>query len=152
MKLTTILACTLLLSLPLAAAESGVFTENFAEAQRTARETNRPLLLEFTGSDWCPPCRAMASEVLGTEEFATFARENIVAVKLDFPRSRQIPENTRQQNRKLQERYDVRGYPTFILVGADGTELARHVGYMRGGVAAFTTWVRNATPAPQAAN
>ncbi len=37
------------------AAEGGGWLEDFAEASALSKKTNRPMLLEFTGSDWCPP-------------------------------------------------------------------------------------------------
>jgi thiol-disulfide isomerase/thioredoxin len=121
-------------------------TQDYAAAVAQAQRDNRVLVLEFTGSDWCPPCMAMGREVISTPAYHEFASANVVHVKLDFPRRTEQPAEMSARNRGLMERYKVQGFPTFVIVRADGTELARHVGYMRGGVDAFTGWVRNNTP------
>lgn len=82
------------------------------KAAEVSMKTKKPLLLFFTGSDWCGWCIRLQNEVLKTPDFAKWAKDNVVLVELDFPRrSPQLPE-IQQQNNELQQIFQVRGYPT----------------------------------------
>ena len=82
------------------------------KAAKVSMKTKKPLLLFFTGSDWCGWCIRLQKEVLKTPEFAKWAKDNVVLVELDFPRrSPQLPEIA-QQNSELQQIFQVQGYPT----------------------------------------
>lgn len=85
---------------------------NLKKASEVSIKTKKPLLLFFTGSDWCGWCIRLQNEVLKTPDFAKWAKENVVLVELDFPRrTPQLPE-IQQQNNELQQVFEVRGYPT----------------------------------------
>ena len=76
---------------------------NLEKATQVALKTKKPLLLFFTGSDWCGWCIRLQNEVLKTPEFSTWAKENVVLVEVDFPRrSPQQPE-IQSQNAQLQQ-------------------------------------------------
>jgi protein disulfide-isomerase len=85
---------------------------NLNKAAEVSMKTKKPLLLFFTGSDWCGWCIRLQNEVLKTPEFAAWAKANVVLVELDFPRrSPQLPE-IQKQNSELQQIFQVQGYPT----------------------------------------
>jgi len=85
---------------------------NLQKATEVSIKTKKPLLLFFTGSDWCGWCIRLQKEVLKTPEFNAWAKDNVVLVELDFPRrSPQIPE-IQKQNMELQQIFQVQGYPT----------------------------------------
>lgn len=111
-----------------------------------AKSSGNPVLLEFTGSDWCPPCKMMYEQVFSTDTFKDYAKENLVFVKLDFPRSIEQSDEVKTRNRELQQKFGVRGYPTVILLDSEGQELAQNVGFMGGGPEAFINWVQESTP------
>lgn len=108
-----------------------------------AAATGNKVLVQFTGSDWCPPCQALKRDVLDTEAFVSFANENLHLVELDFPRNIRQPASLVEQNRTLQEQYNIRGFPTLVLLDSEGNELDRKVGMMRGGVDAYLSWLRS---------
>ena len=85
---------------------------NMQKAVEVSMKTKKPLLLFFTGSDWCGWCIRLQNEVLRTPEFAAWAKDNAVLVELDFPRRTPQPPEIQQQNGQLQQIFDVRGYPT----------------------------------------
>ncbi|SCY51597.1 thioredoxin family protein [Flavobacterium caeni] len=89
---------------------------NLNKAADVAMKENKPLLLFFTGSDWCGWCIRLQKEVLKTPEFADWAQKNVVLVELDFPRRTPLPADLQQQNMQLQQVLEVRGYPTVWLV------------------------------------
>ena len=104
-----------------------------------ARSQNKLVLLDFTGSDWCPWCIKFNNEVLATPQFAAYAQDKLVLVKLDFPRHTPQSDDLKRANQELYERYNVQGYPSYILLDASGRELGRQVGYRPGGPDAFIT-------------
>jgi protein disulfide-isomerase len=114
---------------------------NLEQASQIAIKTKKPLLLFFTGSDWCGWCIRLQNEVLKKPEFAAWAKENVVLVELDFPRrTPQLPE-IQKQNMELQQIFEVRGYPTIWLAnptkkdGKTNLEKLGSTGYVAGGPA-----------------
>lgn len=82
------------------------------EAYAESQKTGKPILANFTGSDWCGWCHKIKREIFDTDEFKTWAAANVVLLEVDFPRSFKLPENIQQQNRSLQQAFQVTGYPT----------------------------------------
>jgi len=106
-------------------------------ALNQARSEKKMVLLDFTGSDWCPWCIKFDHEVLSTSRFAAYARTKLVLVKVDFPRRTPQPEALKQANQQLAKRFSVDGYPTYVLLNFGGKELGRQAGYAEGGADAF---------------
>jgi len=109
------------------------------KAMEISKKTKKPLLLFFTGSDWCGWCIRLQKEVLKTPEFAKWAKDNVVLVELDFPRRAQQSPELVKQNMELLQVLGVRGYPTVWFVNAskkDGKvnlEQIGSTGYVAGG-------------------
>jgi thioredoxin-related protein len=130
-------AATVLISAPLAGAEESGWLTDYKQAQQQAKANNKILLLDFTGSDWCGWCKKFDREVLLKPEFKDFARDNLVVVELDFPRAKPQPPELRKQNRELAQQYEIVGFPTILVLSADGQKLWRYDGYYPDGPAAF---------------
>jgi thioredoxin-related protein len=131
MTLKSLLASSLVLlgALSTAFAEATWLT-NFEEAKKVALKEGKPLLLDFTGSDWCPPCKLLHKNVFSTEEFAKEAAGKYVLVELDFPRTKQLAPELKAQNSELQKKYAITGFPTVLLVDAKtGEVFGRSVGF-----------------------
>jgi len=129
-------AAFIFISGPFAAAESDWVTD-YKKAQQEAKAGNKFLLLDFTGSDWCGWCKRFDREVLLQPEFKDFARDNLVVVELDFPRAKQQTPELKKQNRELAQQYEIVGFPTIVVLSADGQKLWRYDGYFPDGPAAF---------------
>ncbi|MBP8256220.1 MAG: thioredoxin family protein [Opitutaceae bacterium] len=112
------------------------WTDSFPEAVKLARDRQRQVFMFFTGSDWCEWCKRLDAEVLSTPEFARYAADKFVLLKLDFPHNVQQPEDLSAQNRALAKRFRVDGFPTMIVFSSDGKRLA-NLGYEPGGPAPF---------------
>jgi protein disulfide-isomerase len=108
------------------------WSENYKAVQKLAQEKNLPIMINFTGSDWCMWCKKLGSEVFNTKEFAAYADSSFVLFKADFPKS--IPQSAelKQQNEGLMKKYGIRGFPTIVLLSPDGT-LINQTGYQQGG-------------------
>jgi thioredoxin-related protein len=106
-------------------------------ALNQAGSENKLVLMDFTGSDWCPWCIKLDQDVFSTSQFAAYAQNKLELVKVDFLRNSPQSDDVKQANAALASRYNVNGYPTCILLDASGKELGRQVGYLEGGPDAF---------------
>ncbi|MFM7564122.1 MAG: thioredoxin family protein [Planctomycetota bacterium] len=95
------------------------WTDDAAAAVKRATAESKDMLLLFTGSDWCPPCKRLEEEVFSKAEFGPEAIKNFVLVKFDFPQTRELPPELVKQNEEWQAKYGVSGFPTVILVDKD---------------------------------
>jgi len=102
-----------------AEAQDLVWERDVNKALEISKKSKKPLLMFFTGSDWCGWCIRLQKEVLKTPEFATWANENVVLVELDFPRKNTMSAEIQNQNNQLQQLFEVRGYPTVWIVNAE---------------------------------
>lgn len=109
---------------------------DFEVAKSQAKINNKPILLIFSGSDWCGWCVKLDKEVFSTQEFKDWAAENVVTVIADFPATKQLPQELAMQNEKLKNTYNVTGFPTVFLLKDDGSVIAR-TGYQHGGAANY---------------
>lgn len=143
-----LIVCTLLISsLSLFSQENDGWLLDFDKAAELSMKTGKPILANFTGSDWCGWCIRLKKEVFVTPTFKKWAKENVILLELDYPRRLPQTEEIKKQNRELQQFFKVRGYPTLHMfnVGvADGktqiTALGK-MGYLAGGP---TPWIANA--------
>ncbi|MEM9280791.1 MAG: thioredoxin family protein [Verrucomicrobiota bacterium] len=102
-------------------AEVGRWTMDFEAAVKKAVEKKLPLMLNFTGSDWCGWCKLMDEQIFAQDVWNEFAKENVFLVTIDFPEDKSIvPEKYAARNDKLREEFEVRGYPTYIVLDSDG--------------------------------
>ena len=144
----TLIICTILIgSLSLYSQENDGWLINFDKAAELSMKTGKPILANFTGSDWCGWCIRLKKEVFVTPSFKKWAKENVILLELDYPRLTPQTEEIKKQNRELQQFFKVRGYPTLHMfnVGiAEGktqiTALGK-MGYIAGGP---TPWIANA--------
>jgi thiol:disulfide interchange protein len=92
------------------------------KAFEKAKAEKKSVLVEFTGSDWCPPCIAMRKNVFSKKEFITAASEKYILVELDFPNG---DEAVKEKNKPHAEKYKIEGFPTVILFNSEGKEFTR---------------------------
>jgi len=120
-------------------AQELVWNNNLKNSIEISNKTKKPLLLFFTGSDWCGWCIRLQTEVFKTPEFKKWANENVVLVELDFPRRTVLAPEITEQNNQLQQFFAVQGYPTVWFVNAtlnDGKinmDKLGNTGYLAGG-------------------
>ncbi len=93
-------------------AENEGWITSMEEAYQLSKKTNKPILANFTGSDWCGWCKRLTANVFTHKEFKDWAAQNVILLELDYPRAKQIPEEVRGQNASLQQAFQVTGFPT----------------------------------------
>lgn len=102
----------------------------------SARE-NKPVLVDFSGSDWCGWCIKLDREVFSKEAFLSWARKNIIFCVLDFPRDKsKVSHRQAQKNQIAARKYEIRGYPTVLILDKNGKVKAK-TGYQEGGPEAY---------------
>ena len=104
---------------------------DFAAAQKQAAAENKHLFVLFTGSDWCPWCVKLEKEFLGTKKFAAYVGTKFVPVLVDFPNKKPLSPEQTAANQALAKKYGVEGFPTILLMSADG-KVVGQAGYERG--------------------
>jgi thioredoxin-related protein len=112
------------------------WTEKYDEAMAAAKKTGRPILADFTGSDWCGWCIKLHKEVFDTKEFKEWAAANAVLYEIDFPRKTAQDAAIKAKNAELVKKYQIEGYPTILILDAEGKKLGE-LGYMAGGPKVF---------------
>lgn len=108
-------------------AGEGWLTDLDAGKKQAAAE-NKAVLVEFTGSDWCPPCKALRKNVLTTPAFNEYANKNFVLVELDFPNSKPQTPAEKQKNNAWSKQYNVNGFPTILVMDPQGNVYGGFVG------------------------
>jgi thioredoxin-related protein len=120
---------------------------NFDAAQTRSRTENKLTLINFTGSDWCPPCMRLRKEVFSQPEFASYAKEHLVLLDVDFPRRKQLAPELQAANESLARKFGIESFPTIVVLNPEG-EVLGQLGYTPGGPKAFTAKIEQMrTPA-----
>lgn len=102
---------------------------NLPQALEKAKTEKKLVLMDFTGSDWCPPCMALHKNVLTSKAFEDYADKNLVLVLVDFPKKTDLPVKLKEANEALAKEFSVDAFPTVILLDTDKKELKKTVGY-----------------------
>ncbi|BCU76468.1 thioredoxin family protein [Luteolibacter sp. LG18] len=98
------------------------WSTDLEKALATAKKEKKSVLVEFTGSDWCPPCIAMRKNVFSKKDFVDKASKKFVLVELDFPKAEK---EIAEKNKPLAEKYKIEGFPTVVLLDPQGKEFNR---------------------------
>jgi protein disulfide-isomerase len=113
------------------------------EAITVSNKEQKPMLMFFTGSDWCGWCIRLQNEVLKTDEFKKWAASNVILVELDYPRAVPQTPEIKSQNNELQQAFGIQGFPTVFFTSAESKDgkinfkgLGK-TGYVAGGPSAW---------------
>ncbi len=109
---------------------------DYKKAQEAAKASNKLVLVNFTGSDWCGWCIKLDREVFSTPQFKEYASKNLVLMEADFPRAKRQSVSVKKQNEELAMQYQVIGFPTIVVLNGDG-KVVGELGYTPGGPSAF---------------
>jgi len=118
-----------------------VWLNSVDEALEQAKKRNLPVMVVFSGSDWCGWCKRLDQEVFQQQEFKDYAKDSVICVLLDTPRS----QLSNKPHQALMEKYGVQGYPSVIVLDKEGTQIGKG-GYVRGGPSAFISQVLKGMP------
>jgi len=114
------------------------WSNNASEVFKEAKENKAPIMMNFTGSDWCIWCKRIKAEIFETPEFKAWVKEkNIVLLEVDFPRNKEQSDALKSQNNSLKKKIGVQGFPTLIII-YNGKMI--RTGYVQGGAKA---WIKS---------
>lgn len=108
---------------------------NYDSAISKAKKQHKNVLVYFTGSDWCPPCKMLKTDLFDTSEFQELS-SNYILLYIDVPRNRDlISEKQMVHNKELLTKLNKKKvFPMFKVIDAKGNELDKLSGYSMNGV------------------
>lgn len=103
---------------------------DFEEAKQISSKENKPILMYFTGSDWCSPCKMLKKDFFNTPEFEKRAQK-MVLLMVDMPRRVDvISKEQKEKNKMLVLTYNTEGsYPNIIALNSRGSIIGELSGY-----------------------
>jgi thiol-disulfide isomerase/thioredoxin len=112
-----------------ASAAEPIWLTDLDAAKAQGVKENKPVLVDFTGSDWCPPCIQLHKVVFQSAEFAAVASKYVL-VELDYPKTKSQAPELKAKNAAVSKQYGVSGFPTVLLIDAkSGDVFGKTVGF-----------------------
>ncbi len=107
---------------------------NHETALQLAKKENKNILVYFTGSDWCPPCKMLKKDLFGTNEFKNLAKDYVL-LYVDIPRNQDlISAKQMEHNKQLLSKLNKKGvFPLLKVLDPKGKELDEVSGYSMNG-------------------
>lgn len=99
--------------------------QSFKVALKKSKKEKKPVLIYFTGSDWCTPCKILDKKLFHTKKFKDLSDKDFILYEADNPRNKDLLTlNKRKENNKLIRKYKVKSYPTLVVVNHRGKMIA----------------------------
>lgn len=107
---------------------------SFDEALSNAKRLDKPIVLIFSGSDWCGPCISLDKRIWQSKEFQNYAREHYVLYKADFPRKKNnaLEESKVRENKALAEKFNPKGYFPLVVILNKNQNVLGTTGFKKG--------------------
>ena len=104
---------------------------NWSDAAALAEKKHQNVVLVFSGSDWCAPCIKLDKSIWQSSEFQDYAKDHWTMLRVDFPRKKanQLPEEQKNKNALLAEKYNKNGYFPLVLVLDPNGNILGQTGY-----------------------
>lgn len=103
--------------------EAGINFEtlSFDEAIQKAKKENKLIFLDAYAV-WCGPCKMMDRTTFKDKEVGEVFNENFINIKIDMEKG---------EGPAIAKKYQVRAYPTMMLINGDGKVEKRILGAVR---------------------
>ena len=138
LRLTAVLVATV--SFAFAGTEG--WLTNWEEAKAKSKAEKKPIQINLTGSDWCGWCIKLHKEVFSEQAFKDYAAANLILMEADFPKKSELAPELKKQNAELKKAYLNEGYPTVLLLDAEGKKLGEDIGYLKGGPEVYVKTIK----------
>ncbi|WP_350288692.1 thioredoxin family protein [uncultured Croceitalea sp.] len=101
---------------------------------KQAKKDKKNVLIYFTGSDWCPPCKMLKKDLFETDAFKELSEEYVL-LYVDIPRNKDIlTAEQYSKNKSLLPKYNKKGvFPLMAVVSSNGVLLDDYSGYSMNG-------------------
>lgn len=103
---------------------------DYDEAKAISLKEKKPILVYFTGSDWCSPCKMLKKDFFSTPEFEERASK-MVLLMVDMPRRLDIiSKEQKKKNEIMVHMYNRTGsYPNLVALNSKGSIIGELNGY-----------------------
>lgn len=107
-----------------------IWLTDFNEAKEISIKEKKPILVYFTGSDWCSPCKMLKKDFFNTPKFEERASK-MVLLMVDMPRRMDIiTKEQKEKNLNLVRTYNSSGgYPNLVALNGEGHIIGELGGY-----------------------
>tara|TARA_R110002049_G_scaffold17731_3_gene68665 strand:+ start:52946 stop:53338 length:393 start_codon:yes stop_codon:yes gene_type:complete len=107
--------------------------KDYKVALEQAKNQHKPLLLVFSGSDWCAPCIKLDREIWRSENFRAYSKNNYILYKADFPRKKanRLGSELTRQNNKLAATFNSKGYFPLVVILNEKEKVLGETGYRK---------------------
>ncbi len=111
-----------------------VWNTDYTTTLKKAAKSNKRILVYFTGSDWCGPCKELKKDLFETIEFKEIAKDYEL-LYIDIPRQRNIISNEQMKhNMDLMVQLNKKGvFPNLKVLNKKGEEIGALTGYSMDG-------------------
>ncbi len=97
--------------------EKGTYEQTLVKAKNNKKGPKIIFMDCYT--TWCGPCKYMSEKIFPQEHVGKFFNENFLCIKVDMEKGEGV---------ELAKKYEIKAYPTFLILDADGNEINRIVG------------------------
>ncbi|MDX6747748.1 thioredoxin family protein [Polaribacter sp. PL03] len=102
---------------------------SFKKALKKSKREKKPILIYFTGSDWCSPCKILDKKLFHSEKFKAIADKDLILYEANNPRNKDlVSPKMLEENYKLISKYKVKSYPTLVFINHQ----EKMIGYKKG--------------------
>ncbi|MGB5668699.1 MAG: thioredoxin family protein [Maribacter sp.] len=107
---------------------------DFDKALSQAKKIDKNVLVYFTGSDWCSPCKMLKKDLFDSVEFDELSNDYVL-LYVDIPRNSDLlTPKQMQHNKEILGKYNKKGvFPLLKIVNSKGNELDEYSGYSMNG-------------------
>ncbi len=132
--LLLILPITMIAQAEKYAVKSSEWLTDYDKAIAKADSSNKNVLIYFTGSDWCPPCKSLKTDLFDSAEFAALSNQYVL-LYIDIPMNRDLLSTEQlSHNKELSSRLNKKGsVPLIKILSGEGKELGKYAGYSMNG-------------------
>lgn len=116
--------------------------KEYEQGVAASTKQKKPMILYFTGSDWCPWCFKIQDEVISDPAFVEAMKDSFIFVKIDFPKRTLLPEAVKKRNQELREEFKVRTFPTVVMFDPDVGVITK-MGYLDIGGQKYAEQLKN---------
>lgn len=131
MNRSIFLSLIILCSLKVSFVSAQNWQSDWEETKLKSKQTNKKIVLVFSGSDWCIPCIKLEKEIWTNPEFISYAEENYLLFRADFPKRKKnkLPNEIQDRNDQIASVYNPNGYFPLVVILNSNMEVIGRLGY-----------------------
>ncbi|MBQ4821922.1 thioredoxin family protein [Aquimarina sp. MMG016] len=109
---------------------NSLWIQNWKSAKIKAKKERKPILMYFSGSDWCRPCKMLQEDFFNSQKFEQY-KNSFIFLYIDIPRNKDLLSKEQNiENNKLVELYNKeKSFPLINIMDDKGKVLDKISGY-----------------------